>query len=380
MIFYFFLFLCVTITMLFADKIEDQKKKKVLIFFLISGLTIISGTRFELGGSDYYIYRGGFDAVPELWHIGEMQNNVQGMKLVSLFEPGFLFFCSLVKTLGFNFYGFTLIEAAIWYFCMFKGLKRYANDWTIVLLVFLYKLFFYNTFISLRQSLTIALFFLALGYLQDKKPVQYYIVCCIALTFHNGALLMFLLYPLLKFQLNKKRLVIMNIICWTFYFLEKAGLSIFTFMNWGLTYINSESTLIVKAKAWLSFNYGLNVFHVLEYMVIMLLVLTYYEQIINTDKNAEFIIKIFLFLLPIFSIFSGNVVSTRFKDYFTITYGIILTYLCQIDNGRLKWMIKTGTICICAYGYFRYLNNFDGGGLLPYVSYLEKGIGIFYPK
>lgn len=380
MIFYFILFLFIAFAMVFADKIEDEKKKKALIFILISGLTIISGTRFELGGSDYYIYRGGFDAVPDLWHISEMQSSIQGMKLVNLFEPGFLFFCSLVKTFGFNFYGFTLIESAIWYICMYKGLKRYAGDWTIVLLVFLYKLFFYNTFISLRQSLTIALFFLALEYLQDKKPVHYYIVCCIALTFHNGALLMFLLYPLLQFQLSKKRLVIMNVICWTFYFLEKAGLSIFSLVNWGLTFINSESPLIIKAKAWLSFDYGLNIFHVLEYMALMLLVLMFYEKIIDTDKNAEFMIKIFLCLLPIFAIFSGNVVSTRFKDYFTITYGVILTYLCQIDKGRLKWMIKTGTLCICAYGYFRYLNNFDEGGLLPYVSYIEKGIGIFYPK
>jgi hypothetical protein len=82
-------------------------------------------------------------------------------------------------------------------------------------------------------------------------------------------------------------------------------------------------------------------------------------------------------LLPIFAIFSGNVVSTRFKDYFTITYGIILMYLCQIDEGRKKYIVQLCTVAICAYGYFRYIINFDAGGLMPYVTFVSKGIGIF---
>lgn len=375
--FYLIFFLFAVLGMILADRIEDEKKKKFMIVILFAGLTIISGTRFELGGNDYYIYRRAFEAVPDLWHLSELHSKIEGIKLVNLFEPGFLFFNSLVKTLGFNFYGFTLIESFIWYICMYKGLKRYVGDWTLVILVFMYKLFFYNTFISLRQALTIALFFVAMQYIQDKKPIQYYIICCIALTFHNGALLLFILYPLLQLRLDKKRLALVNVVCWTLFFLEKAGISIFILITKVFELINSNSALIIKAKAWLSFEEGLSIFHILEYMLLMFLVIMYYEELIQSDKNAEFILKIFLCLIPIFAIFSGNVVSTRFKDYFTITYGIILAYLCDIEKGRLKWMVRTGTVLICAYGYFRYLISFDQGGLLPYASYLGRGIHIF---
>lgn len=376
--FYLILFLLVALGMILANRIKDEKMKKSMIIVLFVGLTIVSGTRFELGGSDYYIYRRCFEVIPDLRNLSEMRSRINGLDLINLFEPGFLLFNSLVKTLGFNFYGFTLIESVIWYICMYKGLKRYVGDWTIVLLVFLYKLFFYNTFISQRQALTIALFFVAMRYIQDKKPIQYYIICCIAITFHNGALLLFLLYPLLQIHINKKRLVLANVVCWTLFFLEKVGLSVFDLFTKILELINSNSTLIIKAKIWLSINQPLNIFHILEYMTIMILVIMYYDDLVKLDKNAEFIIKVFLCLLPIFAIFSGNIVSTRFKDYFTITYGVILAYLCKIEKERLKWMIQTGTAFICAYGYFRYLILFDLGGLLPYVSYLSKGIFVFW--
>lgn len=378
MLFYILLFAGVVLAMIMTNMLERERDKKIVIMILFVGLTIISGTRFELGGNDYYVYRRGYEAIPTLQNFYAVRSSIQGIRLVDSFEIGYLFLNSFVKTLGINYYGFTLIESVIWYACMYKGLKRYVDDWAIVIIVFLYKLFFYNTFISMRQSITIALFFLAFQYIQDKKIVKYYIVCTVGLLFHNGAILLFVLYPILQFRLTKKRLLLMNVVCWTLYALDKLGYSIFNLARSILELLQSDSVLIVKLKEWLSVPFGLSTFHILEYMLLMLLVIIYFEKILKSDENAEFILKIFVCLLPILAIFGGNIISTRFKDYFTITYGIVLMYLCRIDRGRLKYVVQLGTVTVCAYGYFRYLYNFDGGGLLPYVSYLTKGLGIFY--
>lgn len=377
MLFYILLFLCTAFIILITNLLKQDRQKRIIYILWFIGVFLISGLRFELGGSDYYIYREGFEAIPKLWELNQLGDSIENIKLVNNFEIGYLLFNSFVKTLGFNFYGFTVIESAIWYLCMYHGLKRYINDWAIVLPVFLYKLFFYNTFISLRQSITIAIFFVSWRLIQDKKIIKYYLLCILALLFHNGAIILFVVYPVMQFKLTKKRLLILNVIAWSMFLIDKLGFSIFAMINAILERIPSESTIIFKAKQWMSMNMPISIFHIAEYMLLMFLVIICFDKIIEKDSNSEFVLKIFTCLLPIFAIFSGNVVSTRFKDYFTITYGIILMYLCQIDEGRKKYIVQLCTVAICAYGYFRYIINFDAGGLMPYVTFVSKGIGIF---
>lgn len=377
MTFYIILLIAVMIGMFVIDRAESPQTKKLMTLFFFIGLTLISGTRFELGGSDYYVYRRGYDAVLVLWDIADLESSVGSIRLVNLFEPGFLVFCSLVKTLGFSFYGFTLIEAVVWYVCMYVGLRRYVDNWGMIFLVFLYKLFFYNTFISLRQAITIALFMAAWRFIQDKKPIPYYLICFLALTFHNGALIMFVVYPIVQLRLTKQRLMTVNVVCGCYYLLSLFGISVFGFIEKALQGLPGQSALVYKIQVWLSASSGISMFHVFEYFLLMALVIINYEKIIETDKNAEFILKLFLILLPIFTILGENIVATRFKDYFTITYGIILLYLCRIREGKLKLLVQCGTICICAYGYIRYLLLFDQGGLTPYTSYIIKGLSIF---
>lgn len=377
MTFYILLLISVIIGMFAIEKAPSLQTKKLLTLVFFVGLTLISGTRFELGGSDYYIYRRGFEAVPKLWEISNLSDSVSNIRLVNLFEPGFLVFCSIVKTLGFSFYGFTLIESVIWYVCMYVGLNRYVDNWGILFIVFLYKLFFYNTFISLRQSITIALFFVAWKFIQERKPIRYYLICCLALTFHNAALLLFILYPLLQLRLTKQRLMTFSMICGFYYILTIFGISIFDLAGKILIGLQGESALVYKMQTWLSLNQGISMFHVLEYFLLLLIVIINYEEIIQIDENASFILKLFVVLLPLFTILGENIVATRFKDYFTITYGIILLYLCKIKQGRLKLLVQCGTILVCSYGYIRYLRLFDQGGLMPYTSYLIRKISIF---
>ena len=168
MLFYILLFLCTAFIILITILLKQDRQKRIIYILWFIGVFLISGLRFELGGSDYNIYREGFEAIPKLWKLNQLGDSIENIKLVNNFEIGYLLFNSFVKTLGFNFYGFTVIESAIWYLCMYHGLKRYINDWAIVLPVFLYKLFFYNTFISLRQSITIAIFFVSWRVIQVK--------------------------------------------------------------------------------------------------------------------------------------------------------------------------------------------------------------------
>ncbi|OHX51979.1 hypothetical protein BB777_03660 [Planococcus faecalis] len=68
---------------------------------------------------------------------------------------------------------------------------------------------------------------------------------------------------------------------------------------------------------------------------------------------------------------------TRLKDYFILTYPIVLGYLCLIDKGKYRNIVQISTILICGFGFIRFILLFDGGAMIPYESYLFKGYSIF---
>ena len=122
---------------------------------------------------------------------------------------------------------------------------------------------------------------------------------------------------------------------------------------------------------------GMNLLHTLEYFFIMLLLILNYDQILSVGVKSEFIIKLFIFLLPIFTLFRGYEILTREKDFFTITYAIILGYLCKINKNKYSKIVQFGTVIVCAYGFFRFIILFDNGAMMPYESYLFDSISIF---
>ena len=115
---------------------------------------------------------------------------------------------------------------------------------------------------------------------------------------------------------------------------------------------------------------SLSIFHTLEYLLVMGLLIINYDKIVHQSKYAPLMIKLFLILLPIMTLFRSNLFFRREIDYFVPTYAIILGYLCDIYKSR-KWMVILGVAIISCYGFIRYITLFDGGAMLPYRSWLE---------
>jgi hypothetical protein len=102
----------------------------------------------------------------------------------------------------------------------------------------------------------------------------------------------------------------------------------------------------------------------------MSLLIINYDKIVNAHKYAPLVIKLFLILLPIMTLFRGTLIFRRELDYFVPTYAFILGYICDIYKSK-KWVVIFGTAIVCLYGYLRYIYLFDQGGLIPYRSWLD---------
>ena len=122
---------------------------------------------------------------------------------------------------------------------------------------------------------------------------------------------------------------------------------------------------------------AINWLHTAEYFILMALLLLFFHQIMDSHPEAHTMVKLFLCLLPIFTLFRNYEILTRIKDYFTISYGFILSYIASIQKGRFRFVTYTLTATWCAFGFFRFIMLFDGGQMLRYKPNIFLGRSLF---
>ena len=360
MLFYAILFFIIFI-LTFIEVISPIKIKKRIVLSMLSILFCVSGFRY-LGGSDLYLYEEGYNSVPYLFsmefvdYIGTIESH--------FWEPGFLVFISFWKSVfNLSFYGLLLIVALLFYVCLYVGYKRYSVHWGILLMFFMYKLFFYETFVAMRQQISICLFFLIMHLVEERKLLKYYLLCAfVVFPFHYGSAILFLVYFVNKIKITKERFLYTGLLLLPFAFLPPIFSSILQPI---MTFLSED-----KGTAYLSGDEMQSMFYTLETYLVWFLIYRNYDGITKGYVHAEFMIKLFLIILPCVTIFRDVVILRREMDYFYLCIPVLIGYICNV-NLRYKRVIILVMAFVCFYGYMRYLTNFDNGGFVPYKSWIE---------
>lgn len=367
---YVFIFIfCLTMIALHYNT-KSNTNKKIIEIIILFVLIIFSGTRYRLGGWDYGIYEKVFNEVPKLNEFTINTTNSYGT------EIGYLFLNSIIKTLGFNFYGFTLIHSIIFYTILYKAIKKYNINFGFFIIVFLYKLCIFNTFVSLRQSIVLAIFFYAIEYLIKNKKIKYVICILISTFFHTSSLILFPLLFINKLEFSKKQLILYCTIFALFFILNISNIYIFNPINIITSIFGNNSTILGKADMYFSSSISINILSTLECYIIVILLITFYNQVHKTYSNEKKImINLFLILIPIVTLFRSFEVIIRFRDYFSLYIPFVLYYIYSSLKTRDKLMYLLAVTAICFVGYYRYIYTYDNE-LRHYESYLTKNISI----
>ena len=163
-----------------AVKKKDEKILRIIVFLL---LIFMSGTRYYMGGSDVYTYENVYNGVPQISAVLKYIFTGVNEGVNINYESGYILLCSIGRFLRLSYFGFLLGYSTLFYVLLYNGLKGIIEEWGIFLALFMYKLMFYNTFISIRQGMTLAVFCYALKYIVNKKPVRYFIYIVVQLYF-----------------------------------------------------------------------------------------------------------------------------------------------------------------------------------------------------
>ncbi len=358
---------------------KSSKSQRIINLILIAILALIAGMR-NVGGSDFNVYRNIYESIPKLGGFFE-DYSVLDDKYVTLgVERLYLFFNSLFKTLNFSYYGFIFVHSLFMVFTTYFALRNYTSEFTIVIFVFLYKFYFYNVFISLRQPITMALFFIMLRFMEKHKWKQYFLMCIICFMFHSAALILFPLYFLNRLKLSKKLIVILNLIFIPTLILAELNVPVLRLFEPILEWeIFTTDEVFEKADSLINgvSASSINWLHTAEYFIIMVLIIMLYDDLIKAHPKAGTMIKLFLCLLPIFTLFRNYEILTRVKDYFTLSYGFILSYICLIKKGRMRELVYLAVVAWCGFGFFRFIILFDGGAMLNYIPNMFLGRSLF---
>ncbi len=374
MFYYLILFIFCFSMFLLSFVFKEKKSKKIIAIITLIVLCIMSGTRYNLGGADYAYYRSVYNAIP----LDNFFAKLGSLSKSYGFEKGFLVYSYFIKLLGFNYFGFTLINSIIFYFAFYNIVKKFDYNMNFIIIMFLYKFFLYNTFVSLRQPLSILIFWYSLKYIKDKQYIKYYLLCILALFFHRSSFILFFIPFIINIKITKNRFLILLLIgLFLFAVVRLNILNITSFISMILsTIFKTDSGALARIESYGLSSGGLSIFYTFEYYLIAIFLYLNYDKVNKYDEYSAIFVKLFIFMLPLFTLFSNFSVVTRFKDYFFLCYPIIIICISkQIKNASA--MVYLIAIIISFYGYTRYLVSFDNGCLLPYDSYINDSISIF---
>lgn len=351
----------------FGNKVRKNQKNTVFLLLLMI-LLLISGTRnlFDYNG-DAHIYLAIYEAAPNLLNFNDYFNN----NFLKFYEIGYVFINSFFKTLGVSYTGFVFLHNLFFLGAIYYSLRDYIKDYEIFLSFFIYKIYIYDMFVSLRQSITIAIFLFMIDFMRKKQWIRYLFLGCIAGLIHSGAYILLPVYLINFIKINKNNLKLFLFILVPGIFVNIFKINIISnFANilYKLPFVNIDKV----ANLTDSTGNGISLLHVVEYFVILIIIMFNWDVLIKNRKHEiDIFIKLLMILGLLLTYFSGAEILTRLKDYFLWAYPILLGYIFDSKkSNRGIFVIKYVFILYCYGCYFRYLINFCNGGFLNYSSWL----------
>lgn len=357
---YIFIFIIAVAIYVFSSSRTEQSK--LVLGLYLGCLALFVGCADMLGGYDRYIYGEVFDEVSLLQQIGGDLERTAGYQLFAS-EWGYLWFNRLIGYLTINRYIFILVVTLVIYTLLFISIKRYCRNYPFAVIVFL-GLWFFFTFTYLRQVMAATIGWLAINYVIDRKPIQYFLIVFVAFTFHNSAIVLapFYFVPIKKFDP------------------VMIGLIVFLCLGIGLSNVlgslfAASDAISSEAKALENVNLieegSFRVEYLLEAFLFLGIIFSKYDSFDENNKKEIVLLNMALVFCAMLLIFIRSDNGGRFAWTFMI--GMIATITHIATHPVYRNQAITGVLIIMFCVLFLRILTLWGGLLSPYKSFFTNG-------
>lgn len=360
MILYLSIFLAIALIYVFSIG-TDAARSKGLLFAMMLFLGLFVGFSDMLGGYDRYIYGNLFDSMCDDLSSGYSTWNTT---LFTMY-PSELGYDSINYLIGFishNRYIFILIYTLLIYALLFQSIKKYTENYPFAVMAFM-GLWFFFTFTYLRQVLAAATCWLAIDYVAQRKPLQFFAIVALAITIHNSAIVFTPLYfvPIKKF--SPVTVILVMVACLA------VGL---TSLPAGLFEQYGEFTDMEKRVAGLEDFISMDVRfeYLLEAVLFLVIIFWRYSDVDEEDERMVTLTNMALIFCAILLVFVRSDNGGRMGWHYMMGLIATLTNIANKED-RINYY-NTGLAMLCAVLYLRIVVSW-GVLLSPYKTFFSDG-------
>ena len=329
-------------------------------FSLVAPLIVLGlfvGFSDMLGGYDRYIYGEVFDSIADV----TTEHGSYTEKGSFLFFPGEFGYTALNILISFyteNRYIFILSITIITYLLLFIDLKRYTENYSFALILFM-GLWFFFSFTYLRQVLGATVAWLGIRYVIRRNLLKFLLVCFVAFSIHNSAIVFVPLYfiPIRKF--GKGTVVAVMILALLL------GLSPIPNALFAAYESNSAFERVNDYNA----TEGFRVMYLLEAFFFLVIILSNYKNIIQTKTNTV-LLNMALGFCAILLFFIRSENGGRIGWYYMIGLISTLTNICV--SKRSYAITPYLMIFVCFALYMRIYFSWNTL-VYPYKTFFSEG-------
>lgn len=293
-------------------------------FFL---MLIFIGLRGHLHNdfATYYLY---FDKIPNIFNLSI--NTFTDTR--PLFEPGFIFYTSLCKTLVNNYFVWVFINTLI-DLCVFRAI--FKKICTSQILPFFFLLVYHGLALEFnyyRTAKSFDLFLLSIPFLLQRRFKAYCFINLLGSLFHSSSILYILFYPLLSKKISIKAawglVIVVNVLYWGNIHVTTSLINMMGIF--GNDFIFNK--LISYQESGLAYKFSFGYF---ERTFSILLSICLYDRLLEKNKNNYLVFNCLLLYYCVHLFFSDVfVLAERISVLFAFSYWLIYT---NIFNLKFKF-------------------------------------------
>ncbi len=272
----------------------------ILLFFI--GLRGFVMTDF-ISYYPYFDMIDGMDSIPDVI-------------LLKGWEPGFVVYTYICKTIIPNYFAWNFISCAIDLWILYVILNRYSCNHFLSLLVFFIVGGLPLEMNVMRNAKAIFIFLLSIRYIEERKLWHFLIMILIAMTFHLSAILYIPLYFFINKKWPKWILVTIFVVGCVILFSHMSFLSQIA-NNLPLTMDEeSRGSYLISQHLGETSSYGLSLGTIERIITFIILSIIYRKYISHNDSDIIFYNMYFLLFIVFFYFSESHVVVQRFQYLF----------------------------------------------------------------
>ena len=299
---------------------ENEAAKKNMDIVCIALFILFFGLRGYVG-DDWMNYTKFYQDCS----LDDISFNILKMGSESNYEPGYTILNLICKAITDEYVFFQLVCCCINVFLLYIFLKRNVSNVPLGFMLYVCMGGFLMSINLMRNTFAILIFANAVQFIEKRKPVEYFSLCLLALSFHLSSLMYFPLYFFMHKKCNK----------WVFLAIFALGNLLFvshakvvTALLSGVGSIVSDkmSSVVELYTEEYDTSKGISIGY-LERLITGTLMICYYDKLTGLKKSNIIFMNMGLIYFSIAFLFSEfDVMSQRLSTLFTIFYWVIWQY------------------------------------------------------